>query len=108
MYAKYVGMFAQFLINNLNEICLSITAVTIMIAGPHLTSAIKRLTKPYNWFFKFCCFIVLCTVILTFLSKILFKGLKYWYGQQNGLALILWITGTYLCLAFFAKQQKEI
>ncbi|MCL2688810.1 MAG: DUF3392 family protein [Chitinispirillia bacterium] len=108
MIAKYTAIFAQFLANNLNEICLSITAVTIMIAGPHLTSAIKRVTKPYNWFFKFCCFIILCTVILTFLSKILYKGLKYWYGQQSGLALILWVTCTYLSLAFIAKQQKEI
>jgi len=108
MFEKYMSIAAQFLSNNLDEICLSVTAVAIMIAGPHMTSAIKRFTKPYNWFFKFCCFIILCTVILGFLSKILYQGLKHWYGQQSGLALILWIAGTYLGLAFLAKRQKEI
>jgi len=108
MYAKYIGIATQFLNNNLSEICLSITAVTIMIAGRHMTSAIKRITKPYNWFFKFCCFIILCTVVIGFLSKVLYQGLKHWYGQQSGLALILWIACTYLGLAFIAKRQKEI
>ena len=104
----FVNFFAQYLRSNITEISFSVTAVTIMIAGPHFTSFIKRFTRSYNWFLRYCCYVFLCTVVITFLAKVLFQGLKHWFGQQAGTSIILWVAGVYLGLALLAKQQKEI
>ncbi|MDR0306263.1 MAG: DUF3392 family protein [Chitinispirillales bacterium] len=103
-----VNTVTQYLQSNIGGISFSVTAVTIMIAGPHITSFFKRFTKSYNWFFRYCCYVILCTVGISFLAKFIYQGLKHWFEQQSGLALILWVTGVYLGLALLAKQQKEI
>ena len=108
MYINFVDSVAQYLRNHIPEISVSITAVVIMLAGPYLTSFIKRFTKSFNWFFKYCCFILLCTAGVGFLTKILYQILKHWFSQQSGITLILWVIGLYLGLALFAKLQKEI
>ncbi len=104
----YLNHFAHFLRENINEICFGITAVALMLAGPHLTSLIKRLTSKLNWFIRYCCYILLCTVGIGFLSKVMFQGLKHWFTIQNNVALLIWVPGIYLGLAWFAKQQREI
>ena len=108
MDVKFTGAVAQFLHNYISEISFSITAVTIMIAGPYMTSFIKRFTKTSNWFIRYCCYMLLCTVGVGVLTKILYQGIRHWLGQQSGIALILWVIGVYLGLALIAKQQKEI
>ena len=103
-----VDTVAQYMRSHINEISVSITAVVIMLVGPYLVSSIKRLTKSYNWFVRYCCFILLCTVGIGFLTKFLYQILRLWFSQQSGIALILWVVGVYLALALFAKLQKEI
>lgn len=104
----FVNAFAQYLRSNINEICFGITAVAIMLSGPHLTSILKRFTIKLNWFLRYCIFIILCTVGIGFLSKTIFQGLKYWFTQQGNAALVLWVPAVYLGLAWYAKQKKEI
>ena len=103
-----IDTVAQYLRGHITEISVSVTAVIIMLAGPYLTSTVKRLTKTYNWFFRYCCFILLCTVGVGFLTKVLYQALRYWFGRQGDIALILWVAGVYLGLALFAKMQREI
>ncbi|MFP4165130.1 MAG: DUF3392 family protein [Chitinispirillaceae bacterium] len=100
--------FADYIRSHINEICFGVTAVTIMISGPRLTSFVKKLTLKFNWFIRYCCYILLCTVGVGFLSRVLFNGLKYWFSQQSNFLLLFSVPGVYLGLAWIAKQQREI
>lgn len=99
---------AHYLRDHMNQICFGIVAVVIMISGPHLTSFVKRMTIKFNWFVRYCCYILLCTAGIGFLSRVMFQGLKYWFSSQNNLVILISVPGVYLGLAWLAKQQREI
>jgi H+/Cl- antiporter ClcA len=92
----------------LPEVCLGITAVTMMLSGPSINGFIQKITQKLNWFFRYVVFVVMCAAGYGALAQVLYRLLKFWFAKQHSMALVLITIGIYLVLAFFARKQGHI
>jgi hypothetical protein len=99
---------ANLIRKHLPEICFSITAVSLMLAGPVINGMIERMMQKFHWLLRYLVFVIMCTVGYGFLTHLLYRGVKHWFSYQQNLALVLITVGIYLVLAFFAKKQGRI
>ncbi len=105
---ELIDTLALFLRSNMRNICFGVTAVSLMVFGRPLNSMVKKFTRKMNWILRYCVYIALCTVGYGFLARYLYRGLRFWLGNQSNVALIVWVVSIYLVLAWFAKAEKEI
>ncbi|KMQ51284.1 hypothetical protein CHISP_1767 [Chitinispirillum alkaliphilum] len=108
MIMDLVDSAMGFVRGHLSEISFGITAVALMLFGRPVNSVVKKFTKGVNWFFRYCIYILLCTVGYGLLTRFLYRSLITWFRGLEDPALILIVTSIYLLLAWIAKAQKEI
>ena len=108
MFSTALAYLASFIRTYLHEICFGITAITLTLAGPKINGNLKKLVRKFHWLLRYVAFVILCTAGYTFLSQIIYRGLKYLlHGLSNPLLVVVTI-GVYLLLAWIAKEQKII
>jgi len=105
---EYFLPLAGLIRKHLPEVCLGITAVFMMLAGPGINRFIHRITGKLNWFFRYVIFVLMCAVGYGILTQILYRALKFWFTRQHSIALVLITLVIYLGLAYFAKKQGHI
>ena len=93
---------------NLSGICLCMTAVTLVLAGPYINRFVAGLTEKLHWLTRYLVFVLMCTIGYGALSQILYRGLKHWLMGQPAFALVAFTIVIYLVLAYFARKQKRI
>jgi hypothetical protein len=93
---------------NLSEICLCMTAVTLVLSGPYINKFVAGLTEKLHWLTRYLVFVLMCTIGYGALSQILYRGLNHWLSRQNAFALVVFTVIIYLVLAYFARKQKRI
>ena len=98
------GLIRKFL----PEVCLGITAVFIMLAGPSINGFVQRITGKLNWFFRYLVFVLLCAVGYGAFAQVLYRVVKYVFIRQHSVALVLITLGIYLVMAYFARKQGHI
>jgi hypothetical protein len=103
-----INLIANLIRQHLPEICFSITAVSLMLAGPAMNGMIERLMQKFHWLLRYLVFVLMCTIGYGFLTQLAYHGIKSWFSYQRNLALVLITAGIYLVLAFFAKKQGRI
>ncbi|NLG18263.1 MAG: DUF3392 family protein [Fibrobacter sp.] len=108
MINDIINSTAHLIRTNLQEICLSITAICMVLFGPHINSFVKTATNKFNWFFRYFIFILLVTAGYGALTQIIFKGLRVWMAGLANQLLVIATAVIFLTLALIAKQQKEI
>ncbi len=94
--------------HHLTEIVFGITTVTLVLIGPHINSAVKHATNSIHWLIRFLIFVIVVCVGYGFLSHLLYQFIRKWFVRMDSITLVIATIGTYLVLAWFAKQQKEI
>ena len=99
---------ASFIRLYVNEISFGITAVTLMLFGPHLNRSIRRLTRKFAWYVRYAIFILLCTGGYTVLAQVIYRGVIHLVRSSTNLLAVMIALGCYLLLAWIAKEQKAI
>ena len=105
---QVVGHVAGFIRHHLPEVCLGITAVSLMLAGPVINGFVQQATQRFHWLVRFIVLVLVLTVGYGFLAHLLFRHLKLWLAPQPAISLIAITLGIYLALAFFARKQGKI
>lgn len=103
-----VSFCTTFIHSHLHEICFGVTAVSLMLFGPHINATIRVLTKKLHWLVRYAVFVVLCTIGYTFLSQVVYHGVNNLLRSCPSTVLIFVTVGIYLVLAWIAKEQKAI
>ncbi|MBN1131403.1 MAG: DUF3392 family protein [Chitinispirillaceae bacterium] len=93
---------------HMSEICLGITAVSLILTGPYINTLVQRLISRMHWLVRFFVFVLICTIGYGFLAQIIYRFLKLYLAHQKALPLILIVAFIYLLLAFFAREQRRI
>jgi hypothetical protein len=104
----YAGIVAGLIRNHLSVVCLGITAVTLMLAGPVINGFVQQLTQKFHWLIRYLILVLMCTAGYGFLAQVIFKNLSRWLAPQPAFSLIAITTAIYLALAFFARKQGHI
>jgi hypothetical protein len=99
---------AVFIRHHLSDVCFSITAVTLILAGPTINGFVAQITRRMHWFVRYLVFVLMCSIGYGALIQILYRGLSYWLIRQYGFMLVLFTVVIYLVLAYFARKQKHI
>jgi len=108
MFMTAIAFVAAFIRRYLHEISFGITAVSLMLAGPHINGSVRRLVKKMHWLVRYSAFVLLCTVGYVFLAHIVYEGVKNLLGGCKNPVLVLVTVAVYLLLAWIAKEQKAI
>jgi len=108
MVATAIAYIAAFIRTYLHQISFGITAVALMLAGPHVNAVIRSLVKKLHWVVRYAIFILVCTAGYVFLSQFLYQTvLRLLRGCSSGM-LVASTAGIFLFLAWIAKEQKAI
>lgn len=108
MLATALSYIAAFIRTYLHQICFGITAVTLMLAGPHINAVIRSLVKKLHWVVRYAVFILVCTAGYVFLAQFLYQTvLRLLRGCTSGM-LVAATAGIFLFLAWIAKEQRAI
>jgi hypothetical protein len=99
---------AGFIRHHLSEVCLGITAVTLLVAGPLINGFVRKLTERFHWLVRFIILVLLLTAGYGLLAHLIFTCLKRWLAPQPALSLIVITAAIYLALALFAQKQGKI
>ncbi|MBN1758474.1 MAG: DUF3392 family protein [Chitinispirillaceae bacterium] len=108
MVETLLNYIASFIRLYRNEISFGITAVTLMLFGPHLNRSVRRLTRKFAWYVRYAVFILLCTGGYTVLAHVIYSGVIQLIRSSSNLLAVVIILGCYLLLAWIAKEQKAI
>jgi hypothetical protein len=93
---------------HMSEVCFGITAVSLILTGPHINAFVQRMINRLHWLVRFFVFVLICTIGYGSLAQVIYRGLKLYLAHQKALPLILIITFIYLMLAFFARKERRI
>jgi hypothetical protein len=94
--------------NHLQEVVFGITTVTLVIAGPYINGLLKTVTARFHWVLRFISYIVLCCAGYGFLTHYLYTTLIKLFVMLEPVPLVVITLGSYLILAWLAKQHKQI
>lgn len=108
MIATALLFAASFVRTYLHEICFGITAVALMLFGPSINGAVRKITRKLNWVIRYSIFVLLCTVGYIFLSQALYRGVRHLLLLCGGSLRVAVTVGIFLVLAYIAKEQKAI
>ena len=108
MFQTATAYLASFIRTYRHEIAFGITAVTLMLFGPHINGSVKRLTRKFNWFIRYAVFVLLCTGGYTVCAQVIYRGVRQLIRTSSDLLVIVITVGLYLILAWVAKEQKAI
>jgi hypothetical protein len=103
-----VMYLAGLLRQHLSEVCFGITAVALILVGPHFNAFVQRLIRKTHVLVRFSVFVLICTIGYGFLAHFIYRGLATCLAHQKSLSLILIIAVIYLLLAFFARKERRI
>lgn len=105
---EIVNQTAAVIRNHLQEVVFGITTVTLVLAGPYINGLLKKITVKFNWVLRFVCYIILCCAGYGFLSHFLYQTLIKLFVTLQTVPLVIITLISYLILAWFAKQHKQI
>lgn len=108
MLSTALAYLASFIRTYLHEICFGITAVTLTLAGPRINAGLRKLVRKFHWLLRYVVFVILCTAGYTFLSQIIYRGVKQLLTGLSNPLIVLVTLGLYLLLAWIAKEHKAI
>ena len=108
MTTTVLQYMASFIRTYVHEISFGITAVTLMLFGPHLNRSVRRLTRKLAWYVRYAVFILLCTGGYTVLAHVIYRGVAELIRSSTNLLAVVVTLGLYLLLAWIAKEQKAI
>jgi len=94
--------------NHLQEVVFGITTVTLVLAGPYINGLLKKSTARFNWVLRFISYIILCCAGYGFLTHYLYQTLIKLFVKLEPIPLVVITITSYLTLAWFAKQHKQI
>jgi hypothetical protein len=94
--------------NHLREVVFGITSVTLILAGPHINGLLKKITAKFNWVLRFICYVILCCAGYGFLTHYIYRTLIKLFVKLEPVPLVVVTLVSYLILAWFAKQHKQI
>jgi hypothetical protein len=108
MLATALDYLASFIRTYVHEISFGITAVSLMLFGPHINRSVRRLTRKFNWIIRYGVFVLLCSGGYTVLAQLVYRGVKQLIRASSNPMAIVTTLGLYLLLAWAAKEQKAI
>jgi hypothetical protein len=107
MLSSAIAYLTSFIRTNLHEIAFGITAVTMVLAGPHINRNIQSIVRNLHWLLRYAVFVLLCTGGYALLSQAIYRGVKHVLHSLSNPLLIIVTAGVYLLLAWVAKGQKK-
>lgn len=105
---SWIHTFADLTRSHLTEIAISITAMTLVIAGPFINKGAKALARPVPWLARYLLFVLLATVGFGVLTQV---GVRAVQWSLQGLAdgpLLGAVAGAHLALAWLLKWENHI
>ena len=108
MLTTALSYLASFIRTYLHEISFGITAVSLMLFGPHINGSLRRLVRKFHWLLRYATFVLLCTVGYTFLLQAVYRGVKHFLQSCSNPLLVVVTLASYLLLAWVAHEQKAI
>ena len=108
MLATALAYLASFIRTYVHEVSFGITAVSLMLFGPHINDSVRRLTRKFNWFIRYSVFVLLCSGGYTVLAQLIYRGVKQLLCTSTNSLVVLIASGLYLILAWVAKEHKAI
>jgi hypothetical protein len=106
--SSLISQAAHLFHHHIQEIVFGIITISMVLAGPYINGTVKRMTKDMHWVVRFAVFVIVVCAGYGFITHFLYKTVKTWFLHMNNLTLVLVTVFSYLILAWFAKQQKEI
>lgn len=104
----WIDSLARLIRDHLPEICISITAMVLVICSPVINRGAKALAKPLPWLARYILFVILATVGFGVITQV---GVRTTRWVLQGLAdgpLIGAVAGAHLVLAWFLKRENHI
>jgi hypothetical protein len=105
---RWIDVLAGLARGHITEIAISITAMSLVVTGPHINRAAMDLTRALHWLARYALFVVLATAgygLLTHFGVQFFRRLLR--GLDN-LPLLAAIVGSHLVMAWLLKREKHI
>ena len=104
----YIHQFASFLRVHLTSISVGLVATLLILYGSYINNYFKRITKSIPFVGRFILFVVLCSVGYAFACSQMVLLLKMGLRELSDFPLIGVVIGSFVLLAFLAKNEKEV
>ena len=92
----------------MTSISVGLVATLLILYGSYINNYFKRITKSLPFVVRFALFVVLCSVGYAFASSQLVRLLKMGLRELSEFPLIGVVIGSFVLLAFLAKNEKEV
>lgn len=101
-------MLSAWMRSHLPQIAFSLTAMVLVLGGPYLNGAVKKVTQPLHWLVRYALFVLLSTVGYGLITNLGLQSIRGLLTRLNSLQLIAVVFGAHLVLAWFLKREKKI
>jgi hypothetical protein len=98
----------QFVRQHLNEVCVGVAAVTLMLIGPAIKDAYRKSIRKFHWIARYGLMIILITIGFGTLSNIIYAFCRGFLLSLNNVQLSLLTGGIFLVLGWVARNERKI
>jgi hypothetical protein len=103
-----LSALGHFLRPHCSEICVGITAVTLMLVGPPARKLFLTLIRKFHWIVRYLMVIVLITAGFGTLSNLVYLASKRMLLAGDNTQFFLLTVGIYLVLGLIAKRERRV
>ncbi|MDQ3003150.1 MAG: DUF3392 domain-containing protein [Fibrobacterota bacterium] len=107
-FPDLIDFSARWMRGHLTEIAISITAMSLVVAGPYFNAGLKRLTRKLHWLVRYALFVLLSTLGYGLITNISMRSLRGFLILLNGGQLLAAVLFAHLLLAWFLKRDRAI
>lgn len=104
----WIHDIANFMRAHLPSISVGLVSTTLVIYGANINGFFRKLTRKIGVLWRFILFVLLCSLGYGFVSSQAVKWINHNLRTLPDWQLLVAIGGSFLLLAFLAKQGKEI
>lgn len=105
---RWIDIMADLARGHITEIAISITAMTLVVTGPHINRAAMNLTRALHWLARYALFVVLATAGYGLLTHFGVQFARRMLRGLDDLPLLAAIVGSHLVMAWLLKREKHI
>jgi hypothetical protein len=106
--ADLIDFSARWMRGHLTEIAISITAMSLVVAGPYINAGLKRLARNLHWLLRYALFVLLSTLGYGLITNVSMSNLRAFLRILNGGQLLAAVLFAHLLLAWLLKRDRAI
>lgn len=108
LFPDLIDFSARWMRGHLTEIAISITAMSLVVAGPYINAGLKKLTRNLHWLMRYALFVLLSTLGYGLITNISMRSLRGFLIILDGSQLLTAVLFAHLLLAWLLKRDRAI